>query len=114
MAAPMAVPRRRFAEIFNAAPSEDCVTTRVVTAAQYVSGNRARRATSKEITAAAAVRTACATVGQPDQAVNAAHCGEFVHFGGSARLASGALPMAIFSLDNFSFCTIGYANTLGA
>jgi hypothetical protein len=34
MTAPMAVPSRRFVEIFNAAPSEDCVTTRVVTAAQ--------------------------------------------------------------------------------
>src|SRR5258708_18712474 len=67
MAAPRAVPAKRWRETAKAAPSEDCVITRVVTGAQYASGKRASRAAATDTTAATAVRAECSTIGQAFQ-----------------------------------------------
>src|SRR5882762_3814302 len=65
--APSAVPTRRCQETDSAAPRDDCVITRVVTPAQYVSGSRNNRAASTEATAATAVRAECTKTGHPVQ-----------------------------------------------
>src|SRR5712664_3834346 len=65
--APSAVPRMRCQESVSAAPNDDYVITRVVRAAQYVSGRRNKRATSTEATAATAVRAECTSITQPTQ-----------------------------------------------
>src|SRR5271157_68511 len=57
------VPTKRCPETASAAPSEDCVITRVVIGAQYICGRRNSRAASNEATATTAVRTECTTVG---------------------------------------------------
>jgi len=61
--APSAVPMNRSLETFSAAPSDDCVMTRVVIGAHQVPGSRNNRATSSEITAATAVRSECTSTG---------------------------------------------------
>ena len=61
--APSAVPMNRSLETFSAAPSDDCVMTRVVIGAHQVPGSRNNRATSSEITAATAVRRECTSTG---------------------------------------------------
>ena len=58
-AAPSAAPTKRSHETLSAAPSDDCVITRVVIAAQCVSGSWNRRATRTETIAATAVRADC-------------------------------------------------------
>src|SRR5258707_2802259 len=67
MAAPSAVPAKRWRETVKAAPREDCVITRVVTGAQYASGKRTSRAAATDTTAATAVRAECSTIGQAFQ-----------------------------------------------
>src|SRR5580700_10468985 len=66
-AAPSAVPRNRCQDTLRAAPSDDCVITRVVIGAQYASCSLNNRATRKEATAAKAVRAECTTIGHPAQ-----------------------------------------------
>ena len=60
---PKAVPTKRCHETASAAPSEDCVITKVVIGAQYASGSRNSRATNNEASAAAAVRAECSKTG---------------------------------------------------
>ena len=56
-------PTKRCHETASAAPSEDCVITKVVIGAQYASGSRNSRATNYETSAANAVRPECTKTG---------------------------------------------------
>lgn len=83
-AAPNAVPTNRSHETVSAAPSDDCVITKVVIAAQYASGSRSKRATRTETIAAAAVRAECTRIGLVFR------CGAFAHFITSRCANNGA------------------------
>jgi len=90
----------RSQETERAAPSDDCVITKVVIGAQYASGKRNSRATTNETTAAAAVRAEFTTNGHD------AHARES-SVGSAPFLAANVKPLSIKSLVSWMWNPVG-------